>query len=889
MNCPEAVLIEKYVSSRLDGIDLQEFETHLTTCSSCTAKVAEAKKDEDFIHEIKNALPVVTKDFENPQNLAAGGGDKPGDVFGADKMLLNRYHLIHLLGHGGMGEVWLAEDRELGLQVAIKRVPRQFLHQPSFLKALEAEARIAMKLTHPNIVRLYNLMTEASEKFIVMEYVPGITLAELIARRGKLTLTELEGIADGIALALDCAHTQGVLHRDIKPGNIMVEFEEKEDEPLRITKVKVLDFGIARVFRDTETFFTNKSDTGTRPYMAPELFQGQQPSKASDIYAFGVTLYECLAGKPPFHTGPIDYQILHAPPPEIPGIPLKTQTKLNQALAKIPKDRPASCQQVVDRLLERPDPVIRFRPPIWGNKRFRIAAITLIVMILALSLWYFWPKQPIVNLTTAVKAAKTGSILSLSAESYSMADPLIIDKPLSLIGAGDSKTIITCRSKGWTIKYVGKGQLVLKDLRIQHEGNQPADVIIVEEGEIEFSNNTITGGVREGEDKQNLVNGSGLRVTGSTTGIITRCTFTANQGDGITFHGQANLNVRENKCFANGRSGIVFYEKATGNAERNVCENNEMNGMEAGDFSSPMVKGNTCNKNKLQGIAVSGNAVPILDTNRCGENGQTGIMFVGNSRGKAVNNECTANKLHGMVLRESSSPEIRANTCKENKLNGIVFFDNVSTLAVENICENNSLSGMVFTDKAIGKALRNRCEQNETNGIALLNEANPELFDNRCFNNKQAGILFSDNARGKAVHNFCSRNGDNGISIEGNSNATLDQNTCSNNFTSGISFSGNSLGKAVKNLCELNKFHGIAVFPQASTLLEGNVLNRNNGYGIFREGGARPEMAKNVFSENQMGNFEEKRIPSVKPTPAIDSPGKRMTPVTTSSKPTNDH
>ena len=235
-------------------------------------------------------------------------------------------------------EVYLASDAEMGdMSVAIKVLPPVLARNKRSIEALKREAAVSLRLAHRNICRLHNFNSDGEITFLVMEYIDGKTLEEILDDRGtrKLLLEELLPIALGIAAALDHAHTQNppILHRDIKPSNIMVTGD-------RIAKL--LDFGIARELKDSMTRLTGKETAGTLLYMSPEQFSGGQPSRAGDIYALGATIFECLSGQPPFHRGGIGHQLLNTQPPELPGQPTHINTTLQAALAKLPDARPVS-------------------------------------------------------------------------------------------------------------------------------------------------------------------------------------------------------------------------------------------------------------------------------------------------------------------------------------------------------------------------------------------------------------------------------------------------------------------------------------------------------------------------------------------------------------------
>ncbi|MFP4107226.1 MAG: protein kinase domain-containing protein, partial [Phycisphaerae bacterium] len=293
-----------------------------------------------------------------PTDTLDGGQTILAEQLIEGRVLAGRYQVVRLLGSGGMGEVWLAEDRELDdMPVAIKVLPPLLARNPRSVAALKREAALSLKLTHPNICRLHGFQSDGELKFLVMEYIDGRTLEELLDQQDTRTLRleQLLPIAQQIAEALDYAHSLSppVLHRDIKPGNIMVTSGGT---------AKLLDFGIARELKDSMTRVTGQQTTGTLLYMAPEQFAGKDPTPASDVYALAATLYECLRSRPPFHQGAIGHQLLHMEPEPIGSQPEHVNKALLAGLAKDPAERPASGKALVADASSPPPPPRESRP-----------------------------------------------------------------------------------------------------------------------------------------------------------------------------------------------------------------------------------------------------------------------------------------------------------------------------------------------------------------------------------------------------------------------------------------------------------------------------------------------------------------------------------------------
>ncbi len=207
------------------------------------------------------------------------------------RVFANRYELRTQVGHGGMADVYLARDRLLNRRVAVKVLSPTFAADPTFVERFRREAQAAASLNHPNIVAVYDWGQEDDTSFIVMEYVNGQTLRDLVNKYRTLPPMEAARIAADIADALEFAHRNGVIHRDVKPGNVLITPEGG---------VKVTDFGIARA-ESSDTLTKTGAVLGTATYFSPEQAQGLALDGRSDVYALGVVLYEMLTGRRALH------------------------------------------------------------------------------------------------------------------------------------------------------------------------------------------------------------------------------------------------------------------------------------------------------------------------------------------------------------------------------------------------------------------------------------------------------------------------------------------------------------------------------------------------------------------------------------------------------------
>ena len=258
-----------------------------------------------------------------------------------------RYRLERKLGSGGMADVWLAEDQELGRKVAIKMLHERYANDTQFVERFRREATHAAGLSHPNVVSIYDRGEAEGSYFIVMEYVEGRTLKELIVTRGPCPVPVAISYVRQVLAALRYAHRNGIVHRDIKPHNVLVDHEGR---------VKVADFGIARAGSSQMT--EAGSIIGTAQYLSPEQARGAPVDESSDLYSTGIVLYELLTGHVPF-TGetPVEIAMKHlsqvpaAPSTIRPEIPRDLDLVVLRALAKEPADRYRSAKEM-DRDLE---------------------------------------------------------------------------------------------------------------------------------------------------------------------------------------------------------------------------------------------------------------------------------------------------------------------------------------------------------------------------------------------------------------------------------------------------------------------------------------------------------------------------------------------------------
>ena len=273
------------------------------------------------------------------------------------RLLDDRYEILELIGTGGMAVVYKARCHRLNRLVAIKILKDEFSQDEEFRRRFHAEGEAVAMLSHPNIVQVYDVSSSDNANFIVMELIDGISLKQYMEKKGVLNWKETLHFAMQIAKGLEHAHSRGIIHRDIKPHNVMV---------LKNGSVKVMDFGIARVMSKSNTL--TKEALGSVHYISPEQAKGGHTDNRSDIYSLSVVMYEMMAGRPPYDgESPVAVAIQHinggaAMPSTLnPNIPGGLEQIIMKGMALEIKDRYVSATEMLQDMEEfRKNPAILF-------------------------------------------------------------------------------------------------------------------------------------------------------------------------------------------------------------------------------------------------------------------------------------------------------------------------------------------------------------------------------------------------------------------------------------------------------------------------------------------------------------------------------------------------
>jgi YVTN family beta-propeller protein len=262
------------------------------------------------------------------------------------------YRIDSMIGRGGMSVVYLAEDAHLGRKVAVKFLAPDLVQDSKFRERFVRESRLAASLEHPNIVTVYEAREHDGQLYLAMRYVAGTDLKRLIGSEGALDPERTVSIVSQAASALDAAHAEGLIHRDVKPGNILIT---PRTDPGGRDRVYLSDFGLTKRATSDSGITATGQFVGTLDYAAPEQFEAKPQDARADVYSLGCVLYECLTGEVPFpreNQAALVYAHLHAPPPKVtavrPDLPGAIDHVVATAMAKAPQDRYRSAGEMAD-------------------------------------------------------------------------------------------------------------------------------------------------------------------------------------------------------------------------------------------------------------------------------------------------------------------------------------------------------------------------------------------------------------------------------------------------------------------------------------------------------------------------------------------------------------
>jgi serine/threonine protein kinase len=381
-DCPSDEDLLAFALGRLDDTRVAEVHIHLDECETCQRVLSEAA------HALATAATSPLREQEE---------DGWVRTFQPGTLVARRYLIQHFIARGGMGEVYEAFDRDMQQKIALKTVTSTAGDNPRAVKRLKGEVQLARRVSHPNVCRIHDLGTHVTQPsgaqihFLTMEFVEGETLGQRVRLAGALPLDEVKKVARELVLGLGAAHEAGILHRDFKSDNVIL----KGDAEGQSTAV-ILDFGLARALdqESDQPSSSNPTLVGTFGYIAPEQLEGKPHTPASDVYAFGVVLFEMLTGQLPFESGSSPavnaLERLHkrAPAPSSvnPDVPNTFDALVARCLCRAPEERFQSAREVLTAL----DAAVQSTHAGPPRPRFdrRIAALALVAAALAVPFYF---------------------------------------------------------------------------------------------------------------------------------------------------------------------------------------------------------------------------------------------------------------------------------------------------------------------------------------------------------------------------------------------------------------------------------------------------------------------------------------------------------------------
>lgn len=316
--------------------------------------------------------------------------------------------------------------------------------------------------------------------------------------------------------------------------------------------------------------------------------------------------------------------------------------------------------------------------------------------------------EAISKLELAIRDAPSGAILRLSPGIYDLGNrPLVIDKPLTLVGAGMDETLLIGTGERYVAYFSGTGPFIVATLSFEHQGQQWAHVVEITGGVIDVQQCRFVGGVL---DKKR--GGSGLCLSGETTGVVIGCEAIRNMLSGIQVQEQAQPTLGANICHKNQTCGIFYRGSASGIARQNTCTGNG-SGIAVVEQAQPMIGANTCCENTYSGIEYFNSACGVARQNTCTGNGTAGINVQGQAQPMLEANICTGNAYNGILVQGQAQPTLEANACHKNTYSGIRYIDSAGGVVRSNQCSSNGVSGIYIASTACPTIiLDNRCQGN---------------------------------------------------------------------------------------------------------------------------------------------------------------------------------
>ncbi|HEY2572795.1 MAG TPA: right-handed parallel beta-helix repeat-containing protein [Verrucomicrobiaceae bacterium] len=807
--------------------------------------------------------------------------------------VFDRFVLQKLLGRGGMGVVWLAQDERLGREVALKFAPEVIRYDEIAVEELKEETRKGLGLAHPNIVRIYDFLLDEDHAAISMEFIDGENLGTLRTRQ-PCKVFEPEQIKPWVAQmldALDYAHRGAkVIHRDLKPANLMVDREGN----LRVT-----DFGIARSISDALDRATlGRASTGTLAYMSPQQASGKKPHISDDIYAFGSTLYELVTGKPPFYTGNLSEQLRNEPvmPPSdrrrefnITGgdpIPVDWEHTILACLEKEVENRPANAHAVMERLgLAAPARQTGETPAVMPGSATAVgfshgqptgqtaayirpgAGLTEIAA----------PSRPL----TVSRVRVAGSVVNPPVAETPQPIPVQIPTERK---AGAAKKWITALVSLWLLAILGAGGWYGFDYWNKSHESSPRDVttappktaapepdiepVVAKEPAkdaksspppVETPSTPPPALPPQPPLPDTTIAAKLAKAKAGDTVTITAGTYeeSVQFKDGVKLRAAENGKVivqvnaksgsalRVDKCATGSISGFVFQHLGTETAESDAAPVAQITS------SSITIEDCTFQKGAGSGMEINGAGRPTLTRVTLANNGKDGLLLASGTTAQII--QCTAQKngASGIDVRHSgTAPVLTGNTSSDNADSGIVVKDGASASILENTrCNINGEAGIAAAGEGSSVTIAGaNCDGNR-HGISIQKGAVARINSCTVINSKEMGIHFGGAGSGSEIRDTTIEKSDvYGMLLAGGagSSVTIIGNKIINNALTGILATGEGFRPIIeKNDCNGNGEYGIGIAEGASAVVRGNTVRGNNRGGIGQQNAAKDLLIEN--------------------------------------------
>ena len=643
------------------------------------------------------------------------------------------YDRYEVLGRGGFGVVYRARHRVLDRIVALKLLDPSATADPGFADRFRREAATAARLDHPNIVTIHNVGEVSGRLYIDMRYVPGETLSALISREAPMPLDRTIAILRQVADALDHAHAELVVHRDVKPANVLVEANGR---------ASLADFGLARPAANSQAGATNTlpNIAGTLPYMAPEQFDDEVPGPPADRYALGVVAYQMLAGVLPFPgptVGRLIRQVMGTPAPSLrgvrPDLPLAIDDAIQKMLAKEPTDRFSRARMLVDALESAIPKGLVVDASGGGTHR---------------------------SVIEAVAAAPPGARIVVRPGTY--AGPVVLSGTIGLVAEGPRDQVIIEGTGTCAVEVTGgRPKVSSLTLRVVEAGTGSVPALRISGGRPTIMNCNASSTMGHGIDVVGArANPSvtacvvhdckeyGIWVREKARGTFERCEVDGDSSFGIAVSDRSDPVVRD--CafrVGGGLSGIMVHSQGKGTFERCEVDGGSFFGIVVRDRSDPVVRDcvfrveatgisvGSQGKGTFERCEVAGNANAGITVSDGGDpvvrectfrDGLPAGIFV-HTQGKGTFERCevVSNALAGIEVREGGDPVVRECTFRDGKASGI----------------------LVHTQ---GKGTFERCEVvgNAYAGIEVRDGGDPAVRDCTFRANRNHGVIVRADALG---------------------------------------------------------------------------------------------------------------------------------------------